>query len=189
MKRAAPMKRTPFSGGDRSARSVYQQNREQRLADRALAAIKSAAATRQINLEQKQAQTKAGQARAAIKVDACTVVTKPVPKARPVRSEPYRRAVASLPCACCGLQGYSQHAHENAGKGKGIKVSDLNAMPLCADTPGRRGCHSRFDSYELFDGKRESHVLAGKRWAAETRAKVLELGLWPERLAKEGWDD
>ena len=27
----------------------------------------------------------------------------PIPKAAPVRSEPYRRVVATLPCAICGV--------------------------------------------------------------------------------------
>ncbi|WP_258304996.1 hypothetical protein, partial [Escherichia coli] len=41
----------------------------------------------------------------------------PVAKEAPVRSEPYRRAVASLPCVICGVHGYSQAAHANTGKG------------------------------------------------------------------------
>ena len=44
-----------------------------------------------------------------------------VAKAAPVRSEAYRRAVASLPCINCGVPGYSQCAHSNSGKGAGIK--------------------------------------------------------------------
>ena len=40
-----------------------------------------------------------------------------VPKEAPARSESYRRAVAALPCIHCGIAGYSQHAHANAGKG------------------------------------------------------------------------
>ena len=39
-----------------------------------------------------------------------------VPKEEIVRSEPYRRLVAALPCAFCGILGYSQHAHENDGR-------------------------------------------------------------------------
>lgn len=35
----------------------------------------------------------------------------PIEKENPVRSERYRRAVASLPCAYCGIEGYSQAAH------------------------------------------------------------------------------
>ena len=44
-----------------------------------------------------------------------------VRKAAPVRNEAYRRAVASLPCAICGLYGYSQAAHGSEGKGMGMK--------------------------------------------------------------------
>lgn len=46
-----------------------------------------------------------------------------VAKAMPVRSEAYRRAVASLPCVNCGVHGYSQAA--NTGKGKGTKTHDF----------------------------------------------------------------
>ena len=58
-----------------------------------------------------------------------------VPKDAPVRSEAYRRAVASLPCAICGVPGYSQCAHSNSGKGAGIKASDLDSFPLCTVHP------------------------------------------------------
>ena len=43
-----------------------------------------------------------------------------VPKDAPVRSEAYRRAVASLPCIACGIQGYSQAAHLQP-EAKGMK--------------------------------------------------------------------
>ena len=35
----------------------------------------------------------------------------PIEKENPVRSPQYLRAVASLPCIACGIQGYSQAAH------------------------------------------------------------------------------
>lgn len=73
-----------------------------------------------------------------------------VPKApEPLRDESYRRWVASLPCFACGIQGYSQCAHPNSGKAKGRKNSDEGCFPLCCDRPGVKGCHSRFDQYEL----------------------------------------
>ena len=50
-----------------------------------------------------------------------TTAAAPIPKAAPVRSEAYRRIVAAMPCIHCGIAGYSQHAHANAGKGKGMK--------------------------------------------------------------------
>jgi hypothetical protein len=66
------------------------------------------------------------------------------PKSRRFKSEPYRRFVASLPCFACGLESASQCAHANGG-GMGTKASDLETFPLCADGPGRLGCHSVFD--------------------------------------------
>ena len=102
-----------------------------------------------------------------------------VAKAAPVRSEAYRRAVASLPCARCGITGYSQHAHENEGKGKAMKVDDRRAMPLCCARPGIDGCHTRFDQYRLVPGGREAHVALGRELAAQTRRTLNALGLWP----------
>ena len=95
-----------------------------------------------------------------------------IPKTEQVRSDAYRRLVAALPCAACGLEGRSQHAHTNAGKAKGMKNCDMDAMPLCADQPGRVGCHSLFDQYTLLTGGREAHAEQGRVWAAQTRAKL-----------------
>lgn len=106
-----------------------------------------------------------------------------VPKEpKPARSEAYRRAVASLSCAHCGVTGYSQHAHENEGKAKGVKLDDRRAMPLCCARPGIEGCHAAYDQYRLLPGGREAHIEAGKLWAAQTRAQINKLGLWPKRL-------
>jgi hypothetical protein len=77
-------------------------------------------------------------------------VTGPAPKApAPVRDEPYRRWVASLPCFECRIAGYSNAAHPNTGKAKGAKLSDAACFPLCVDRPGVVGCHTRFDRYQL----------------------------------------
>ena len=59
-----------------------------------------------------------------------TTPAEPVTKDAPVRSEAYRRAVASLPCIACGIQGYSQAAHLPP-EAKGMKQSDLLTFPLC----------------------------------------------------------
>lgn len=106
----------------------------------------------------------------------------PVQKDVPLRSEAYRRAVASLPCSYCGIEGYSQHAHENAGKGKGMKVDDRCAMPLCCARPGIEGCHAAFDSYRLLPGGREAHHTQGRAWAKQTRNQIRESGQWPKNL-------
>ena len=108
-----------------------------------------------------------------------------VEKSAPVRSEAYRRAVASLPCINCGVPGHSQCAHGNSGKGAGIKASDLDSFPLCtvhASADGRlvQGCHENFDQGALFTkaARRELEPV----WAADTRRRVKAMGLWPARL-------
>lgn len=52
-------------------------------------------------------------------------------KADILRSEAYRRFVASHPCFACGLAGSSQCCHANEGKGMAMKVCDRNSFPLC----------------------------------------------------------
>jgi hypothetical protein len=66
------------------------------------------------------------------------------PKRAYVRSEAYRRLVASMPCIHCGIEGYSQAAHSDAGadgKGGGIKADDDTCYPACGPRPGHPGCH------------------------------------------------
>ena len=108
-----------------------------------------------------------------------------VPKDAPVRSEAYRRAVASLPCAICGVPGYSQCAHSNSGKGAGIKASDLDSFPLCTVHPvadGRlvQGCHERFDQGALFSKLVRRDL--EQAWIADTQRKIYSMGLWPKKL-------
>ena len=103
----------------------------------------------------------------------------PITKEPPLRSEKYRRAVASLPCAHCGIEGYSQHAHENDGKGARLKVDDRRAMPLCCSRPGIEGCHVAFDQYRLVPGGRDAHADLGRALAEQTRNRLNALGLWP----------
>jgi len=108
-----------------------------------------------------------------------------VAKDAPVRSEAYRRAVASLPCAICGVPGYSQAAHANQGKGAGIKASDLDSFPLCTVHPGAdgrlvQGCHENFDQGALFTKavRRELEPV----WAADTQRRIHAMGIWPKAL-------
>lgn len=104
-------------------------------------------------------------------------------KENAVRSEPYRRLVAARPCKNCGRQKRSQAAHVPPD-GKGIKVDDRETFPLCCDGPRYKGCHPKFDGYELFP--RDQAVKQGKRWAAETRREIEAEGLWPAKLPKWG---
>ena len=110
-------------------------------------------------------------------------MAEPVEKDAPARSEAYRRLVATLPCANCGRQGHSQHAHTNAGKAKAMKNDDRDAMPLCADDYGLPGCHSRFDRYALFSDRAE-HIRMGAQWAEQTRNQIETMGLWPRNLPR-----
>lgn len=93
------MKRTGFKR--RAYAPAAAVDREQRLAARAARTISEA------------------RPRAAVVVNAAQAA--PVVKAVPVRSEAYRRLVASLSCVICGVPGYSQAAHGSEGKGMGIK--------------------------------------------------------------------
>ena len=104
----------------------------------------------------------------------------PVPKAAPVRSEAYRRVVATLPCAICGVHGYSQAAHANQGKGMGMKACDLTCFPACGPRPGIQGCHAALDQGALFTKavRRELEPV----WAADTQRKIQAMGLWPKGL-------
>ena len=92
----------------------------------------------------------------------------PLPKDNPWRSEAYRRAVANLACAHCKRPGPSQCAHGDAGKGMGIKSSDLTCYPACADSQMRLGCHSLIGASGQFT--RAQRTALETRYAAETRA-------------------
>ena len=109
-----------------------------------------------------------------------TAPAREVPKSAPVRNETYRRAVASLPCAICGMPGYSQAAHGSSGKGMGLKACDLTCFPACCDRPDARGCHSRLDQGALFS-KATRHALEPV-WAADTQRRIHAMGLWPKNL-------
>lgn len=68
-----------------------------------------------------------------------------VPKDEPLRSESYRRYVALQECFGCGVHGWSQCAHENAGKGMAQKTCDSRTFPLCGARYGLLGCHQQYD--------------------------------------------
>lgn len=110
-----------------------------------------------------------------------------IPKEDAIHHEGYRRLVAALDCINCGKANRSQHAHENDGKGKALKLDDRRAMPLCADEPGADGCHTQFDQYRLLPGGREAHVLQGRIWANQTRLAIALAGQWPKTLPP--WTD
>ena len=101
------------------------------------------------------------------------------PKDQPVRSEPYRRLVAALPCKACGIQGFSQAAHLPPN-GKSIKQDDRLTFALCCDRLGIKGCHPKYDQYELFT--RAVAMTVGRAWAADTQRQIIASGQWPKGL-------
>ncbi|MGV4659139.1 DUF968 domain-containing protein [Burkholderia pseudomallei] len=95
-----------------------------------------------------------------------------IPKTLTFRSERYRRAVASLPCACCGKPGSSQAAHSNLpehGKGMSMKASDAALFPLCPD------CHRDYDQGAHYT--RDERRQLAFEWIAATHIALIERGL------------
>jgi hypothetical protein len=95
-------------------------------------------------------------------------------KALPVRSEAYRRWIATLPCFACGIEGYSQAAHPNYGRGLGQKASDLDCFPLCCTRPGHMGHHYEHDN--LIGMDRETRRELERRYIDRAHAMAREAG-------------
>lgn len=93
------------------------------------------------------------------------------PKPTRYQNEAYRRYVASKPCISCGIEGYSQCAHANGG-GMGTKASDLDTFPLCAEQPGRIGCHKMFDLCIDMSKQQRRELTAVYIAAMQTQAKA-----------------
>jgi hypothetical protein len=123
--------------------------------------------------------------RGVITASAQTAVV--VPKDEPLRSEPYRKWVASLACFSCGLKGHSQAAHSNSpihGKGKGLKADDRYLFPLCCAMPGRMGCHERHDLG--VDMTREERRAAEERYVERMHLIAAAHGWDLETLRRKG---
>lgn len=173
MMRSSPFKRTGFNSRASSVPLVL--TREQRLDERAQRALRAGLA----------------QPLARVAMAMCTAAVAAVVKEQPLRSESYRRLVAAMPCAWCRIEGYSQHAHENEGKGARLKVDDRRGMPLCCARPGIEGCHTAFDQYRLVPGGRVAHVELGRALARQTRQQIMDAGHWPVKVPQwqEGGSD
>lgn len=99
-----------------------------------------------------------------------------VPKDAPVRSEAYRRLVASQPCWMCSRMGPSQCAHADQGKGMSIKACDLQTFPLCADAPSRVGCHTSMGASGNLD--KETRRSMERAAVADTQRALTELAAY-----------
>jgi hypothetical protein len=106
-----------------------------------------------------------------------TTSGEPVEKDNPVRSESYRRLVASMPCCWCRREGMSQAAHPNhGGKGMALKVDDRRCFALCFT------CHAEFDQGTRLT--REQRRSMADTWEAQTRRDITAAGRWPSNLPR-----
>ncbi len=97
-----------------------------------------------------------------------------VPKSIILRSESYRCWVATLPCIVCRIEGYSQAAHPNFGRGLGQKASDLDCFPLCCTRPGHMGHHAEHDL--LIEMTRDERRELERGYIARTHATARAAG-------------
>lgn len=161
-----------FRKRDKSTLQEQEASREQRLADRAARAVAMARGNAARGQQQGGAPVFSGLVRS-------------IEKAGHVEHEGYRRYVtANFACMFCGVEGRSQFAHANEGKGFALKTDDRTGFALCCAVPGDEGCHVRFDQYRLVEGGREAHRALEVMWGRQTRGRMLELGAWPKNLER-----
>ena len=82
--------------------------------------------------------------------------------------------VASNECFGCRIVGYSQAAHENAGKGGALKTGDDRTFPLCCTRPGKIGCHVEHD--QCIDMTRDERNEMAAKWVAEMQDRARDVG-------------
>ena len=97
-----------------------------------------------------------------------------------LQHEGYMRLVRALPCAGCGVEGFTQFCHADEGKGLGIKSDCRLGWPGCGPRPGVNGCHFDVGSSGFLgrEGRRKFEAQAGK----QTRATIRDSGQWPATL-------
>lgn len=86
----------------------------------------------------------------------------------------YRRAVAQLPCVCCGLFGYTECADTAQSSASG---ADIDTIPLCTNSAGHRGCKQMLRAGVLMSEVTGCELVPD--WIADTQRRVHALGLWP----------
>lgn len=88
------------------------------------------------------------------------------------RNERLRRAVSTLPCMVCGIEGRTQASHSNSqrdGKGMGLKAHDYRIAAICDS------CHREIDQGSTLSKEERRTV-----WDEAHRATIgalFELGL------------
>ncbi|WP_019573441.1 hypothetical protein [Curvibacter lanceolatus] len=103
-----------------------------------------------------------------------------VDKEEAIQHQGYMRLVRLLPCAHCGIEGYTQFCHTDMGKGMGLKTDCRLGWPGCGPQDGKPGCHHLLGTSGRL-GREERRRLEAE-YAARTRQKINDLGLWPKNL-------
>lgn len=97
-----------------------------------------------------------------------------IQKSNPIRSVKHRRLVASLPCCMCGMEGFTQAAHRNEGKGMSIKACDSQTFPLCVY------CHAFIDQGGKLD--KASRRALELSYVNKTRDLLIRRSQWPDEF-------
>ena len=100
-----------------------------------------------------------------------------VPKSPRFESDKLRRAIASLPCINCGIEGASQCAHANShpfGHGMGKKSHDYYAFSLCCERGNN--CHAKHDQH-MAGLSAIARIDLEYEYIAKTHAQLWQRGL------------
>ena len=119
-------------------------------------------------------------------LDRADKLVSPRTKEHAVRSEPYRRMVAELPCMRCGLEGSSQAAHPPPS-GKGIKEDDRDCIPLCCTRLLVPGCHVDLDQFRLMPKQQAIRWVLSMAYFV--RRTIVANGDWPKNLPMKEDDE
>lgn len=103
-----------------------------------------------------------------------------IPKENALQHAGYEAAVRKLPCAMCGVVGFTQFCHSDEGKGTGIKTDCRRGWPGCGPHNGQPGCHWIVGTSGRLP--REERRAFEARAAQQTRQAVIAMGAWPKRL-------
>lgn len=110
-----------------------------------------------------------------------------LPKQDAIQHEGYMAAVRKLPCARCGIGGFTQFCHADEGKGMGIKTDCRLGWPGCGPHGDLRGCHWYVGTSGDMarEDRREFERAAGNL----TREAIRHHGLWPASLPAWAGDE
>lgn len=104
----------------------------------------------------------------------------PVPKGEYLQHQGYMAAVRRLPCARCGVVGFTQFCHADEGKGLALKTDCRLGWPGCGPHGDDPGCHWYVGTSGRM--KREDRRAFEARAGLDARLAVAARGEWPATL-------